>query len=679
MQGGVRKTYSEILQESPQSRTLGSQDTSTAESSEPQFELKGRRNSEVNVQGRESQEQRRVIRRALVGCPPPNSRYCLSREDLSLTRVEVPAEGVTISEEDCYEIDKEYRLLGIFAGRFPGVHAVRSLVNTWPCRVRFTRKPNGYILFQFDKAEHRDAIFEGEDQYVYNKKLFLKMAPEHGQPQPSVFCVKPIWANFPTLPRPLWHPNALSTIASTLGNPICMDPWTLERKNSSTARVLVEMDTSSPFKSMIPIEWSLGKSLKQEVKLEDWNAYCPTCARNGHFAISCPENMPKNQSEEPPLENDKLATSRPMEASGENQLVGKNALMEQSSSVNSVEAQSGNSSATELSSQLNKCADLQRRIKAVALKRANIAKIPKANPGDKQGGGVMENLHATLAPTTIAAGLTNEVINSSEELSLFGGKSTLPESNFAAALNPTFLQQNGVNTIHACNVKAKEIACTGGTPSEETRLIILENKRVQSGKEKSTSTATEIITENNVAIKLPTVAIGTKIIFEEQGILEGQGEARKAKKKIKKKCGVPDDPPTALEILQNPTFGTTCAPAAAQTSAHGKDHQEFNENDFLATHEKMDIVTGSIPEEEQHLDEISTQKPHAVAPTDIDTDLGPTEADTDDYDLTPKQPLVRKSKAKKSRKRASSPILALLETSKGAGGGGRPEPTFGGS
>ena len=64
----------------------------------------------------------------------------------------------------------------------------------------------------------------------------------------------PLWVRLPNLPLNCWGPDSLTRVGSLLGVPLYADECTTAQLRVSFARVLVEMDITSPLPDVIWIE-----------------------------------------------------------------------------------------------------------------------------------------------------------------------------------------------------------------------------------------------------------------------------------------------------------------------------------------------------------------------------------------------------------------------------------------
>nr|GME06631.1 uncharacterized protein LOC105155259 [Ipomoea batatas] len=182
-----------------------------------------------------------------------------------------------------------FALLGCFVGRFPGIHAIQTLVKEWKVECKFFTRPNGHVLFRFQSEEDRSAILKDGPYFLFGKRLFLKSLPEKFRLENEDFSILPIWVRFPFLPIECWSPTALGKIASCIGIPICADERTREQRmgRDEFARILIDVDTSKSVPDSVVVNMPNGDSLRQKVTFEQNPCYCTKCKSNDHLMDDC--------------------------------------------------------------------------------------------------------------------------------------------------------------------------------------------------------------------------------------------------------------------------------------------------------------------------------------------------------------------------------------------------------
>nr|GMD42192.1 hypothetical protein JCGZ_08271 [Ipomoea batatas] len=203
-----------------------------------------------------------------------------------------PVNGTAVLDEsEIWVAPKQWNfsLLGCFAGRFPGHKAIDALVTFWKVKCKVVMQPNGFVMFRFQSERDRCAVLKNGPYFLYGKRLFLDSLPENLWLELSDYCMVPTWVRFVDLPDMCWKPEALSKIASCLGNPICMDKPTKEKKKRDFARILVEIDSSIPPVENIPIALPNGEIIHQAVFYELFPCFCVNCKSSKHYMEKCPK------------------------------------------------------------------------------------------------------------------------------------------------------------------------------------------------------------------------------------------------------------------------------------------------------------------------------------------------------------------------------------------------------
>jgi len=208
---------------------------------------------------------------------------------IKLEEWDVEGDLVVLEEEDVDVVEEVwgYCLVGLFAGKFPGMAAVRILREGWKVNCSFWRHRTGWFVFKFQTDEDRRKVLEGGPYFVYGSNLLLKILPScfrfEGEDVSSV----PIWIQLPGLPLDCWNARALGKIVSMVGKPITTDNMTLTKERLSFARVLVEVDASSDIVSDVEIRLPTGIVYHQLVIAEFTPKFCKKCKIFGHLDGAC--------------------------------------------------------------------------------------------------------------------------------------------------------------------------------------------------------------------------------------------------------------------------------------------------------------------------------------------------------------------------------------------------------
>jgi len=194
-----------------------------------------------------------------------------------------------LEEDDVDGVEEAwgYCLVGLFAGRFPGLAAVNNLKEGWKVKCTHWRHRSGWLVFKFQSDEDRLQVLNGGPYFAYGSNLMLKILPScfrfEGEDVTSV----PIWIQLPDLPLDCWNARALSKIVSRVGKPITTDKMTLTKERLSFARVLVEVDVSAEIVSDVEIRLPTGVVYNQLVIHEFTPKFCKRCKTFGHVEGTC--------------------------------------------------------------------------------------------------------------------------------------------------------------------------------------------------------------------------------------------------------------------------------------------------------------------------------------------------------------------------------------------------------
>ena len=196
---------------------------------------------------------------------------------------------VLIEEEDVDVVEESwgYCLVGQFAGKFPGMAAVRSLREGWKVKCTHWFHRSGWIVFKFLSEEDRMSVLNGGPYFAYGRNLMLKPMPKCFRFGGEDFANVPVWVKLPDLPLECWNERALSKIVSRVGKPITTDKLTRTKERLSYARVMVEVDASKKLVTAVEIRLPTGVVYSQLVIFEVIPKYCKKCRTFGHMEGDC--------------------------------------------------------------------------------------------------------------------------------------------------------------------------------------------------------------------------------------------------------------------------------------------------------------------------------------------------------------------------------------------------------
>ena len=98
---------------------------------------------------------------------------------IMLDEVEVVGDFVQLEEEDVDVVDETWGLclVGLFAGKFPGMGVVRKLREGWKVECSHWIHRSGWIVFKFQSEEDRLMVLNGGPYFAYDRNLMLKIMP----------------------------------------------------------------------------------------------------------------------------------------------------------------------------------------------------------------------------------------------------------------------------------------------------------------------------------------------------------------------------------------------------------------------------------------------------------------------------------------------------------------------
>jgi len=208
---------------------------------------------------------------------------------IKLDEVDVEGDLVMLEEDDVDEVEKSWGfcLVGHFAGRFPGVTAVRTITEGWKVKCTYRLHKSGWIIFRFKEEEDRLNVLNGGPYFAYGRSLLLKILPRCFRFGGEDFAIVPVWVQLPGLPLDCWNERALSKIMSRVGKPISTDKMTRTKERLSFARVLVEVDASKELVTGVDLRLPTGEVYNQQVVFEFYPKYCKKCKIFGHVDGDC--------------------------------------------------------------------------------------------------------------------------------------------------------------------------------------------------------------------------------------------------------------------------------------------------------------------------------------------------------------------------------------------------------
>lgn len=213
-----------------------------------------------------------------------------AKEEGSCHYVKLPeTEILEVEEEDVDPVEELWGhcLLGCFAGRFPGLKAIRNMVDSWKTDCEILPHQSGWVVFKFQNKVDQERILAGGPYFIFRITLLLRSIPENFSFQYEDYSVVPTWVQLHNLPLQCWNTRVISQIASKLGKPLCVDNITLERRRISYARVLIEIDALVKPIEEFEVKLPSGVIYKQYVHYKNIPKFCKHCYIFGHLRENC--------------------------------------------------------------------------------------------------------------------------------------------------------------------------------------------------------------------------------------------------------------------------------------------------------------------------------------------------------------------------------------------------------
>lgn len=144
----------------------------------------------------------------------------------------------------------------------------------------------GYFVICFETAKDLHEILYAGPHMFFGKPTIAKLWTPNFNLHDEVLRTVPLWVKFPNLPLNCWSVDALSRIASVLGEPLCADECTTRQLRISFARVLVDVDVTKELKHSVWVESPDGSQIEQKVIYEWTPPFCKSCNKVGHDCVT---------------------------------------------------------------------------------------------------------------------------------------------------------------------------------------------------------------------------------------------------------------------------------------------------------------------------------------------------------------------------------------------------------
>ncbi|XP_058755862.1 uncharacterized protein LOC131629080 [Vicia villosa] len=148
----------------------------------------------------------------------------------------------------------------------------------------------GYFEFMFSNAEDVRRVRAAGSISLNPGSLRLFAWTKDFNPAAQHNTAAQVWVRFFGLSQEYWRPRILFAIASSVGNPICIDASAAKSRVDRTfghfVRVLVEMDLTQPLSYNVLVERE-GFAFFADIEYENLPEFCAHCKKSGHSLNNC--------------------------------------------------------------------------------------------------------------------------------------------------------------------------------------------------------------------------------------------------------------------------------------------------------------------------------------------------------------------------------------------------------
>ncbi|XP_059312568.1 uncharacterized protein LOC132063850 [Lycium ferocissimum] len=173
----------------------------------------------------------------------------------------------------------------------------RYIIQSWPTVAEpdLFLHEDGYYMVKFqDRIDLNEVLLAGPYS-VNNKPIILKLWTPDFVFHDEFLKEIPLWIKFPQLPISYWSGESLSRIASTIGSLLFADECITKRTRISLARLLVEVNVTTPLPECVKVLDPSGEVFEQQVVYEWKPIFCNKCLQLGHICETkpAPKLVPK--------------------------------------------------------------------------------------------------------------------------------------------------------------------------------------------------------------------------------------------------------------------------------------------------------------------------------------------------------------------------------------------------
>lgn len=186
----------------------------------------------------------------------------------------------------------EDSLVAQFVGQAPRFSQIHNAANLlWGRRSPVTVMAigNEAYIFRFCDAATSDWVLNSGPWYIGNRPVFLKKYEKGLTVEKLSTSSFPIWLKLWHIPMDYFSTEGIGYIASGVGEPICLDKATEERRRIDYARVCVKVLGSDDLPETVEVDVEGGGQFTVTVEYPWKPQRCSACKTLGHFMKQCPK------------------------------------------------------------------------------------------------------------------------------------------------------------------------------------------------------------------------------------------------------------------------------------------------------------------------------------------------------------------------------------------------------
>ncbi|KAL5697239.1 hypothetical protein ACHQM5_030902 [Ranunculus cassubicifolius] len=208
---------------------------------------------------------------------------------------------IHVKSEQFEHMHQDYRnsLIGSFIGKKSTFEYVNEITSSeWKTK-NYTMRPYGEFSFCFDFKDpnERRAALEMGSLHIASQLFYIQEWKPFIEAELQELKTIPLWVIIHEFPEELRNEKGYSQVASAIGQPMFVDKRT-ERKETSYARICVEIDTNCAYIDTVQVQIDGAKEFKLQAEYKWKPPTCKICKVFGHNVAQCPKNVNYNGSKE---------------------------------------------------------------------------------------------------------------------------------------------------------------------------------------------------------------------------------------------------------------------------------------------------------------------------------------------------------------------------------------------